>query len=131
MRKHVEFEVEKVLGELVLIFVRFVYFSPNISNVDLYLVHNSFSIVAAVVEISKNKHQLFSTLLPEQLQVALKNDFEESVVRRTISADILCPHVDDEDVSNGQCQHTGGLLEGGSLISSLLGICSLYIENQV
>ena len=66
----------------------------------------------------------------KQLKIDFKDDFEESVVGSTVSADIVSPHVNHKHVSDCQREERAGLLEGQALLTTLLRVTAFNVEHE-
>lgn len=78
--------------------VRLVDLLPDALDIVLKDDLDSVPIVATVIEVTQDKQKALRCLLIEELQIDFKDDFEQSVVAGSISAHVVGPHVDKEDV---------------------------------
>jgi len=98
VRHHMEVELKELLRLGVFKVVRLVDLLPDALDIVLKDDLDSVAIVATIIEVTQDKQQALRCLLIEELQIDLKDDFEQSVVAGSISAYVVGPHVDKEDI---------------------------------
>ena len=108
----------------------YVHIAPYLIDIAINYLPYSLKVIPSVIEISQNEKQLFGGLLSKQFKVNLKDHFKQAVVGCPVPANIGGPHVDEEDICDGEGEEGCRLLESHPLLSSLLGVRAFNVEHQ-
>ena len=98
VRQQHKIELKEITKVLLLVLHRLIDAVPDIcqvhhqSRLDLCLIHRFRS------EVPDHEQQFLFGRLLKQFQIALENHLEDFIVRRSMLAYILRPHIDEHDV---------------------------------
>ena len=108
----------------------YVHIAPYLIDIPINYLPYSLEVIPSVIEISQNEKQLFGGLLSKQFKVDLKDNLKQAVVGGPVPANIGGPHVDEEDICDGEGEEGCRLLESHPLLSSLLRVRTFNVEYQ-
>lgn len=104
MRQHAIFKLEEVAGLRISELIWFVDFRPNSVQIALKDALDPRSVVSYSVEVSEHEEEFLAGFLVKKLEVHLKDHLKESIVGRTVPANVIGPHIDEQDISDCQCK---------------------------
>ena len=104
VRQHAILKLEEVAGLRVSELFWFVDFRPNSVQIALKDALDPRSVVSSSVEVSEHKKEFFAGFLIKKLQVHLKDHLKESIVGCTVPANVIGPHIDEQNISDCQCK---------------------------
>lgn len=130
MWKHAVFEAKEVGDLAACILIRLVHFGPNLVDVTLEGLFESFEASSSVVEVPQHKQQFLARLLVKQLQIDFEYYLEQTIVTGSVPANVSSPHVNEKHICNGQSKQRCRLFECHPLLTPLLRVSSFNIEDQ-
>lgn len=88
-----KFKIEKILRFCVFKFFWFMNILPQSINIIQKLLSGRCNRVSFELKITNYKKKFFISSLTKQFQIALKNNFEETIVACLVSTKIWSPHI--------------------------------------